>query len=719
MNKTSKTNVVVSAVMAITLCGSLIAGSTYALFTSESKVNIAVTSGKVDVVASLENLTVYSPTKINSNTGVITDSTNAANVENKTFANGGTAVVDGDTLTLTNVTPGDKATVTVSVSNNSNVTVQYRTILACESDNGLFAALTATITKGENSEVYNGETKVSEWTTIEAGEGDFTFDVAVELPTTAGNDHQGETCKLSYTVEAVQGNAETSDPVEGTILIGSATDLANLANKAITEGWGSGTDVTIEVINDIDMTGVNYTTPKQTNKSNLQVNILTVIGNGHSIKGLNNPLLNMYGSIVNISNLTIKDSTMVKMTNNLGYGAFIEGAEWCNVTMTNCHANNVNLTAGDTRAAALVGYLVGKATITNCSVVNSSITAQGSVAGIIGHAIDNTTGSWVGQTIENCTVSGCTFNSTDDGGWRVGAIVGTIDGNQSMAINNCTYTGNTLSQIGKTAPGHDLYGRIVNNGKLIIDGGEFIADGVVLKNGEYLISNANGLVYCATNFNTSDKTINKVFKLTSDIDMSGIEWTPWCNEEQYFNGLFDGQNHTISNLTIADNHTAYDGHAVGFIGRLGANALGENTIQNVTFDKANVSGHHYVGVAVGYNEFGTVNNVKVTNSKVTATHVEGADSCGDKAGALIGMCGPNASYISVTNCSATNCEVKAARHAAQLIGYGYANTTYSNLSATNVTVSAIENSGCDHRDAGVVSANALVGNGTVDGLSLN
>lgn len=201
--------------------------------------------------------------------------------------------------------------------------------------------------------------------------------------------------------------------------------------------------------------------------------------------------------------------------------------------------------------------------------------------------------------------------------------------------------------------------------------------------------------------------------------MSGINWTPWCNEAQYFNGLFDGQNHTISNLTITDDHTAHDGHAVGFIGRLGSNGLGQNTIQNVKFDNANVIGHHWVGVAVGYNEFGKVDNVHVTNSKVTATHVEGADSCGDKAGALIGICGPNASYITVTNCSASNCEVKAARHAAQLIGYGYTGATYTNLTTTNVTVSAIENSGCDHDDAGVVSTDALVGNGTTDGLTLN
>ena len=58
MNKTIKRNVLVSAILAIMLCVSLIAGATFALFTSESKVNIAVTSGKVSVVANIDETSV-------------------------------------------------------------------------------------------------------------------------------------------------------------------------------------------------------------------------------------------------------------------------------------------------------------------------------------------------------------------------------------------------------------------------------------------------------------------------------------------------------------------------------------------------------------------------------------------------------------------------------------------------------------------------------------
>ena len=46
---------IVTSVLVIALCFSVIAGATFALFTSESKVNVAVTSGNVEVVATAEN----------------------------------------------------------------------------------------------------------------------------------------------------------------------------------------------------------------------------------------------------------------------------------------------------------------------------------------------------------------------------------------------------------------------------------------------------------------------------------------------------------------------------------------------------------------------------------------------------------------------------------------------------------------------------------------
>ena len=48
--------VFILSIMTILLSALLIVGSSYALFTITSRVNIAVTSGKVDVVATMDNL---------------------------------------------------------------------------------------------------------------------------------------------------------------------------------------------------------------------------------------------------------------------------------------------------------------------------------------------------------------------------------------------------------------------------------------------------------------------------------------------------------------------------------------------------------------------------------------------------------------------------------------------------------------------------------------
>ncbi len=184
-----KKNALISSILTITLCLSLIAGSTFALFTSEDKVNIAVTSGKVDVIANIEkdSLNLYSmDVKQTSN-----------------FENGGTAIfTDDDTLALNNITPGDKATFDINVTNNSTVAVQYK--LAWSIDGKLSDALIATV---DGEALKSGTSDWAEWNipTTDA-EKVHTLSVSVELPTSVGNNYQDESCEISFSVVAVQGN---------------------------------------------------------------------------------------------------------------------------------------------------------------------------------------------------------------------------------------------------------------------------------------------------------------------------------------------------------------------------------------------------------------------------------------------------------------------------------------------------------------------------------
>ena len=246
---------------------------------------------------------------------------------------------------------------------------------------------------------------------------------------------------------------------------------------------GSG-NVTVTIDKDYDLTGYNWTALPVDGYNG--AGIVTVEGNNHTITGLNTSLF--AGGFAGTSGIVIKDLTLDNVsiedtTNEQGIGAFINNVDSMpKIELNNCHLTDSTITStGGARVGGLIGWTSGYnkkndgpvdtyITVTNCSVENTNITAEGSVGGIIGHAGANPA---TYHTFTNNTVTGCTLNSTDDGGWRVGVVVGTVNVGE-VALNNTTESGNTVTQTGKTAPAgqSNLYGRFVpgTTGKLVIDG---------------------------------------------------------------------------------------------------------------------------------------------------------------------------------------------------------------------------------------------------------
>ncbi len=201
MNKKTKGSIILASLATIAVAGSIVAGATYALFTSESKTNIAVTSGKVDVTATMSDLKTYSG-KADTLTGdPEADAENIVLTETQgEFNNGGTASIDGNTLTLDKVTPGDKVTFTITVTNKSTVAVKYRTRITLVKDTGLYDGLDIKI--GD----YDGET-ITSWANLAVNSDPTELNCEVLLPTDKGIAYQGKSCSLNFTVEALQGNA--------------------------------------------------------------------------------------------------------------------------------------------------------------------------------------------------------------------------------------------------------------------------------------------------------------------------------------------------------------------------------------------------------------------------------------------------------------------------------------------------------------------------------
>jgi hypothetical protein len=95
----------------------------------------------------------------------------------------------------------------------------------------------------------------------------------------------------------------------------------------------------------------------------------------------------------------------------------------------------------------------------------------------------------------------------------------------------------------------------------------------------------------------------KIYRLTSDLDFTGISYNPGTKA---FTGMFDGDGHTISNLSVENTTSSNKGGASIFYRLYGG------TIINVNFDKIELSGVTDVGI-VGQAYSGYIANIKMTN----------------------------------------------------------------------------------------------------------
>lgn len=335
---------------------------------------------------------------------------------------------------------------------------------------------------------------------------------------------------------------------------------------------GSG-NVTVTIDKDYDLTGYQWTS--LTVQGYTGAGVVTVEGNNHKITGLNAPLF--AGGFAGTSGIVVKDLTLTGVTINdstsdQGIGAFINNVDSMpKIELDNCHLTDSSIVSnGGARVGGLIGWTSDYnnpndgpvdtyVTIQNCSVENTEITAKGSVGGIIGHAGANPA---TYHTFTNNTVTDCILNSTDDGGWRVGVVVGTANVGE-VTITGTKESNNTLAQTGKTAPEgqSNLYGRFVPNGtgKLVIDdeasfGTDYVA--AVGTNGYKTVAAAVAEADGKTVTLLKDVTENVVIPagktITLDLNGKKIVNSTTAQDSKVAD---DARKHTITNngtLTIMD-----------------------------------------------------------------------------------------------------------------------------------------------------------------------
>ena len=206
----------------------------------------------------------------------------------------------------------------------------------------------------------------------------------------------------------------------------------------------------------------------------------------------------------------------------------------------------------------------------------------------------------------------------------------------------------------------------------------------------YQIATLNNLYWIITN---SDEW-NKYYEQTEDIDASsssgwdsGNGFSPIGNSTDHFTGSYDGQNHSISGLTI--NRSGVD--CIGMFGYT-YNA----TIENLGVTGVAISGDDYVGGLVGYHK-----NSSMTNCYSSGSVTAGNSYCG-------GLVGYSYEYASVSNCHST-CSIvqnSSSWYAGGLIGKHYAHCSVSNSYSTG----SVNGGSCSGGFVGMIDLSSTVSN---------
>ena len=190
----------------------------------------------------------------------------------------------------------------------------------------------------------------------------------------------------------------------------------------------------------------------------------------------------------------------------------------------------------------------------------------------------------------------------------------------------------------------------------------------------YQISTAAELAWFRDQVNSGNNTISAT--LTDNIDLSNfchakdgtkyteeVSWTPIGNSDNMYQGTFDGNGKTISNLYI--NATYWDIGITLFTGFFGYTDAG-GSIKNITFDNAKVKSvdDYYTGILVGI-AASCIENIKT----LANCSVEGKDNVGGIAGEANGNVG--------------NCENHAMVNGAGFVGGIVGRYAYSGKSITS------------------------------------
>ena len=161
----------------------------------------------------------------------------------------------------------------------------------------------------------------------------------------------------------------------------------------------------------------------------------------------------------------------------------------------------------------------------------------------------------------------------------------------------------------------------------------------------YLIQSATDLAGLAAMVNSGTNYQDKYFKLEANIDLMGHEWTPIGNSSSKFEGIFDGNNKIITNMSITAAPSS--GYGVGLFGYCMDASISNVVLKNARIRIAGiVESLSSAGLICGTFS-GTVKNCRVEGSIII--NVKGSSGY-DRACHCGGIIGEANAGTSVSDC---------------------------------------------------------------------
>lgn len=161
----------------------------------------------------------------------------------------------------------------------------------------------------------------------------------------------------------------------------------------------------------------------------------------------------------------------------------------------------------------------------------------------------------------------------------------------------------------------------------------------------FLITTAEELKWYANYVNgeSGDNVVHTTAcaQLVKDIDLSTVcgegkgNWTPIAKYDVYknggkkFDGVFDGNGHTISNLYINNTRSSY----LGLFGYIQPTASSTSaSVKNLKMDNVQIVGDQNIAAVCGFGKNVTFENIEIISGSITGSYfIYGISSCGGSA----------------------------------------------------------------------------------------